>query len=43
MPTAKQGQAGIGTSTSVLTAGGHPTDGTSFEWVGEGIVTENVE
>ena len=43
MPTAKQGQAGIGTSSSALAAGGHPTDGSSFEWVGEGIVTETVE
>ena len=43
MPTAKQGQAGIGTSSSALAAGGHPTDGATFEWVGEGIVTETVE
>ena len=43
MPAAKQGQAGIGTSSSALAAGGHPTDGSSFEWVGEGIVTETVE
>ena len=43
MPAAKQGQAGIGTSASALAAGGHPTDGATFEWVGEGIVTETVE